>query len=150
MKKQRFMKAALVLLSLVAAVASARPDSVAIYPIDQASAPVTPFYCSYYTLVEGIPTGICTPFAALLAALSFGIGILYLVTKKEGLLKAIMATSFVSMTLAVLPVMMEKSVYMLPNVTVPICMGIVCLVAFLMVRKPVPKEEKNARRLDLH
>ena len=150
MNKARLMKFLLVAMPLAAVAVAAMPTSVVVYPVQDGLAYGMPYYCSYFTLVTDVNTSVCAPFAALLAALTFGLVVIWLVSKKQFWLKGVMVTSCASMTLAVLPVLVEKSVYMLPNVAVPICMGAVCLCARLMVRKKVSKEEKNSKRLQVH
>lgn len=151
MDKKKLMNACLVVLPLVAVLLAGMPTSVTVYyPDGEGVIDAQPVYCSFFTYIEDVPASICMPFSLICGALSFGCAAVYMVKKTAFWLKGIMGLSFVSMTLAVLPIIMRTETYIVPNMLVPILMGAVFLLAYAMIKKPQEEEKPKAKRLGDH
>lgn len=143
MKKTTLTKLAMILLSVLGLMAASTTNSVQIFD----TATQETMYCSYFTLVEDLYLGFCMPFAALLCGVTLMLVVLWAFGKKDGLLKPIAGTSFLSMTLAVVPILVkgDGSILVVPHVAVPIAMGITCLVAYTASHKPQSEEPQGQR-----
>lgn len=141
MKNQKLYRGALIVLPVLAMMVAGSANSVMVY----SAAVETTAYCSYLTLIEDITTGICLPMAALCCGVGITLGVVYCVGKKEKWLKMIFGVSFAAALLAVLPILMEKDVKILPNVMVPIAMSANCLIAYVLDHKPKTVEKKKDR-----
>lgn len=127
MKMNKLMKTALILLPILSLMAAGTANSVTIYTTDAQ----TTAYCSYFTLVEDLSFSISLPLAALMCGITLTLSSFAVFAKKEKLLKPISVVSFIAMSLAVVPVLVKRdsSVVVVPNMVVPIAMGITSLLA---------------------
>ena len=140
MDKKKMQNIVLVALPMIAVVLAGMPNAVTVFDLVSHGQSVT---CSFFTLVEDVNAAVCFPYAGIFGAVGFGLSVLYLVMKKQSWLKAASVVSFISTTLSVIPVLVGGDVMMIPNMAVPILMGIHCLLASSMSRGPKPAEEDN-------
>lgn len=124
MKPEKLKSIALVVLPLAAALLAGLPDAVRVlyFQTEQIG------FCSYFALVEEAAAGLCLPFAGYCAALTFGMAVLFLVTRKAWCRWAVMIMAFLSMTLAVIPVLVQGDVRLMPGMLPPVLMGVELLV----------------------
>lgn len=137
MKKQNLMKAFLILLPILAAMLAVSEKSVTVF---DANTGVT----EYYSYLEPLNVGsfqMITPLAAMLCLASGILSGAYIALKKQGLLKAVAVVSFCAATVAVIPTLMSTDVKVIPHVGLPILMGLECLEAYYLTKKPASKPE---------
>ncbi len=139
MDKKKIMNVALALLPLAAVVLAGMPNGVTVFS-KEVTAPVT---CSMFTLIEDVQWAVCLPFAGVLGAVTFGLGVIHLVKQKALWLKLIFGSTFAATTLSVLPLMVQKDTILVPNMLIPILLGVEALLAYGLIRKPVQEEEKK-------
>ena len=146
MKNKKILNITLAVLPLIAVVLAGMPNSVTVYQITGADIALS---CSFFTLIEDVNTGICLPYAGIFGGLCFGLAVIYLVSKKRSMLKWIFGTAFVSVTLSVVPVLLKGDVILLPNMLIPVLLGVEALLAYGMMKAPVEKdEEPKGKRLE--
>ena len=144
MKKTDFLKILLLALPVLAVMIAGMPSSVVVYELTaEGLASGEPMYCSYFTLIEDVGTAVCLPFAGILGSIGFGLVAIYLVTGKEWLLKGMLGCCFGAMTLAVIPVMVQVDAFLLPNMMVPILLGISSALANVQLKRARNTEEKK-------
>ena len=139
MDKKKIMNLALVLLPLVAVVLAGLPNGVTVYSKEL----TPPMTCSMFTLIEDVQWAVCLPFAGIFGAVTFGLGVIHLVKQKTLWLKLILGTAFGATMLSVLPLMVQKDTILVPNMLIPILLGVEALLAYGLIRKPVQEEEKK-------
>ena len=144
MKKQTMMKILLILLPIMAVGLATTTDSVMVF---DSVAGTTEYYSYFEPLTVG-SLQMLTPLAGVLGLASGILAGIYLAAKKGWCLKVIVGTAFCSATVAVLPILLQSDVKIIPNVGVPIFMMVECLVAYLMMKMPAQQEKKQAPRLD--
>lgn len=146
MKQQTMKKIALLVLPLAACTIAATPGSVMVIREGSAQA------VSYMQIVQESSLGWCAPMAAILNYIIFATAVLYGLVKKDGFLKTILGCSFVSMSLAVLPVVFKTEPMIIPNVFFALVQLAECILAYFMLRDS--KHEKLAQpqgpRLSAH
>ena len=140
MDKQKLKVLFLVLLPIFAVGIACNPGSVLIF--EPATEKGTT--CSYFALLPEGTFRISTVLAGCLGCLAGGLSITYAVGKKDAVAKGAMYASLASAVLAVVPVLMRGEIMVLPNVGVPILLGIHAAVAYFMTAR---KEKNEARRL---
>ena len=142
MNKQRFLRLALILLPLIAVGVACMPTSVMIFSAETKETA----YCSYLQLLPEGSFQIGGVLAVLLASVSGGLAITYSVGKKEKLLMPIRVLAVLSMLAAVTPILLQSEPKVVPNVAVPILMGIQWILAGRM-KRPQEETKKIGRRL---
>ena len=142
MKKQTLVKSLLILLPILAVGLATTRDSVIVF--DTATG-VTEYY-SYFDLAPLEKLQMLPPLAAMLSFASGICAAVWLATKKDWSLKGIFGTSFAAATAAGIPVMIQETVRMVPNVGLPIFMIIQCLIAYHYIKHPAEAEDKKAPR----
>jgi hypothetical protein len=143
MDKKKILNLVLVILPLAAVVLAGMPDCVTVLRKDAAAVS-----CSMFTLIEDVQWSFCLPFAGIVGALTFGLGVLNLVKQKDLWVRIILGTAFVSMTLSVVQLLTGQDVLLIPNMLIPILLGVETLLAYSMIPKPVQEEQKqNGNRL---
>lgn len=146
MDKKKMLNLVLAALPLIAVVLAGMPNAVTIYQMTEETAAVS---CSFFTLIEDVDAAVCLPYAGIFGGLTFGLAVVWLVNQKRGLLLLIAAAAFLSMTLAVVPVLVGGDVMMVPNMLVPILMGVECLMAYSFHKKPMEDDKKaKGKRLN--
>ena len=142
MKKTDLLKLLIPVLLMLAVIIAGTPDSVAVFELNaEGKAIGEPIYCSYFTLISDVSTAVCLPFAGILGSAGFGLAVIYLVTRKEAMLKGEIGCCFAGMTLAVIPVMVQVDAFLLPNMMVPVLLGISCVLANIQLKKPQNTQE---------
>jgi hypothetical protein len=143
MDNKKMKNLALVILPLAAVVLAGMPECVTVLRKDAAA-----IGCSMFTLIEDVQWSFCLPLGGIAGALTFGLGVLNFVKQKDLWLKLILGSAFVSMTLSVVPLMTGQDVLLIPNMLIPILLGVETLLAYSMIPKPVQEEQKqNGTRL---
>ena len=143
MNKTKFLRVTLLVIPLLVVLLAVRPDSVTIVGESGVST------ASFLTLVEISSVGWCAPVAALMNYGLFAAAVLLCLLKKEIWLKISFGLSFVAMCIAVLPIVVNSSPKIVPNVFVAILLGGQCL-ASRKLMKPVKEPPKaEGKRLKL-
>ncbi len=145
MDTKKLLHYSLAVLPLVAVALAGVPNAVTVY--DTTNPQDIALSCSFFTLLEDVPAGVCLPYAGILGALTFGLAVLWLVTKKKTWLAWIAGAAFGATTLAVAPLLLGGDVMLLPNMLVPILLGITCVLAFGLYKAPVQEEAPKGERL---
>ena len=143
MDQKKITNMLLVILPLVAVVLAGMANAVTVCVVSETETVTT--CCSFFTLVEDVQLAICLPVAGLCGAVVFGMAVLYLVKKTTFWLTGITVTAAASMTLAVLPIVYRTGTYLLPNMWVPILMMVEAMIAYGVLKSPVPEEEKKTK-----
>ncbi len=141
MKKETLMKIVLVLLPILAVGLATTRDSVMLFDVQ---AGITE-YCSYFTPLRTGPFQMITPLAAILSGAAGILAAVYAVSKRQGMLKAVVGTAFASATLAGLPIMLSTEVKIIPHVGLPIFMVLELFLAYYMLKKPQQETEKGSK-----
>ncbi len=146
MDKAKMKKILLMALPLAAVAVAISPGSVKVYSADSVA------NYAYLDAVEGPVQGICAPSAAILNYVTFALVVIWLVRKKQGWLKGILAVSLLSACIAVLPVLIRTAdVLIVPHFLFPLFTTIEAFLAYSMVRKPAGTEQNgNSQRLKVH
>lgn len=142
MKKQTLIKSLLILLPVLAVGLATTGDSVIVF---DSLAGVTEYY-SYFEMAPETQWQTLPPLAAMLAAISGILAAVYMVKKKKWCLRGIVGTTMASACAAVIPVVQQGDVRMVPNVGLPIFMMVNCLVAYHFLKHPEKTEEKKPPR----
>lgn len=143
MNKPNIKQILFLLLPAVAVFVAAMPSSVQIFPVtaDQA-APVNPFACSYFSLIEDAYGAIALPCAGLCAGITLMLAGIWTVNKKPGLVTAIRCTAMAGAVLSVVPVLLKDTeLLIVPNVLVPIA-----LLAEYVAANSVSKKDDTAEK----
>ena len=118
----------LVVCSALAVLIATSPGSVTVFrPGDSATRTF-----SFFEQIPDVPAGVCLLFAGAGSCLSLLLSIAELILNRSGLRTGIMVTALASMTLAVLPLLAEKSAFVLPNMMHPLLMGVVCVGTYML------------------
>ena len=137
MKKKALVKSLLILLPVLAVGLATTMDSVIVF---DAAAGITSYY-SYFDLIPVTSLQNLPPLAGLLCAVCGICAVVYLVRKKTWSLKAVVITSLAAATAAVIPVMIQGDVKVVPNVGLPIIMTVEYLVSCYFLKNPEKAEE---------
>ena len=137
MKKKALVKRLLILLPVLAVGLATTMDSVIVF---DAAAGITSYY-SYFDLIPVTSLQNLPPLAGLLCAVCGICAVVYLVRKKTWSLKAVVITSLAAATTAVIPVMIQGDVKVVPNVGLPIIMTVEYLVSCHFLKNPEKAEE---------
>ena len=143
MKKETLMKILLILLPILAVGLATTVDSVLVYDTQLG----TTEYYSYFDLLPVGTFQLITPLAAVLSGVSGLLAAAFVAVKKQGLLKAVVGTSFCAATLAGLPTMLSTDIKIIPNVGLPLFMVAELFLAYYMLKKPQQQEQKKAQKL---
>lgn len=145
MKKETFQKMFLILLPVMAVALATTGNSVMVF--DPATSITA--YGSYFALIpQAGNCQILSPVAACLAVVGVVLGILYMVYGRTGYLKGILWVSLISASAAALPIAIERSIVILPNVMLPLLMCAHAGLAFTMAKDPQQKKAGSGRRLE--
>lgn len=144
MKKNKALYVAMLLLPLAVVGLGVSPTSVTVIDGE------TMYTTSFMEAIYGSYVGWCAPVAMLLNYCLFGMAVIYGFSKKDFWLKGIFGIAFAAMTLTVLPILIQGQPVIIPNAVVAILLGIQCVLARLMVKAPVLKEEPTGQRLSRH
>ena len=139
MKKKVLLRSLLILLPVLAVGLATTGDSVIVF---DSQTGMTSYY-SYFALIPVTNLQILPPLAGILSAASGICAAVYLAKKTEWSLKGMVGTSFAAATAAVIPVMIQGAVKVVPNVGLPILMIIMCLIAYHFQKNPEKTEEKK-------
>ena len=144
MKKLKF-DYILLLLPLVLVMIASGPSGVTVF--DGAN---TAYY-SWHQVVDTASFGWCAPIAVLMNYVVFVLAVIYLLKKKEWCLTGIFYLAFAACCVAVLPVVIQSDVKVIPNVMGAIVLMCESLAAKLVMKKLPEEKAKNknkGRRLE--
>ena len=139
MKKKALVKSLLILLPVLAVGLATTMDSVIVF---DAAAGITSYY-SYFDLVPVTSIQNLPPLAGLLCVVCGICAVVFLIQKKQWSLKGVVITSLAAATAAVIPVMIQGDVKVVPNVGLPIIMTVEYLVSCYFLKHPEKTEEKK-------
>lgn len=144
MKKLNYWNIALLALPLFAWIMEIMPGSVKVLPTDGSKWEAV---CNYFTLTNPGLVGLCTPFAAIMTCVTFMFAVIYVVAKKKKWLTCTKVCSFLVLFVAPLPIIVKPEPMVIPNVVVPMAMGLECLICIYLGKKiTVKKDEPNEGR----
>ena len=138
MNKKRLKTVFLVLLPVFAVGMAMSANSVMMYDDTQEKVTVS----SYFALLPEGTFRVSTALAGILACLSGGLAITYLLSKKEGVVKAILYTALAGATMAVMPYLIQGDILVVPNVGVPILLIAQAAVAYFIPEKKETEGKK--------
>ncbi len=136
----------LLILPLLTVLVVSNPSSVTIFDGENT------WYLSWMTLVSDSAWGWCAPVAGLANYLLFGLAVLYLVTKKQHWLKAVLTVGFAAVCVAALPIVVQSDVKIVPNVLGVILIAAEAVAAYLILKRPSDQDQKGpgGKRLEQH
>ncbi len=144
MKNQKYWNIALLVLPLFAWIMEIMPGSVQVLPTDGSQVEGT---FNFFSLTNPGLVGLCTPFAAIMTCITFMFVVIYVVSKKKRWLSCTKVCSFLVLFAAPLPIVVRPEPMVIPNVVVPIAMGLECLICIYLAKKDeVKKDERNEGR----
>ena len=123
MKKQTIQKILLLVMPLLVVLIASNPTGVMIFDGETVS---------YATWLETVPEsnlGWCAPVAALLNYLLFGLAVVYALSAKKFCLKGIFLIALAAVCTAVLPIVVQSDLKIVPNAFGSICLGIQAIAA---------------------
>ena len=139
MKKSVLKKFFLIMLPAMAVLLAASVDSVTV--LDSARGVVETY--SYFDLIPVENLQICGPLAAILAAVSTALAVIFVVTGKNWSAAGLLWTSLISATVATVPVVFRGEILVVPHVGLPILMMIDCVLAYTVLKKPEPEKKRT-------
>lgn len=132
----------LLILPLLTVLVVSNPSSVTIFDGENT------WYLSWMTVVSDSAWGWCAPVAGLANYLLFGLAAVYLVMKKQTLLKAIFAVGFAAVCIAVLPIIARADVKIVPNVLGVLLLAAETVMAYVIMKRPSEGTKKKGQRLE--
>lgn len=148
MKKRTIWSVVLMVLCAISLMVASNPTSVTVFhPGDSASR-----VYSFFQLMPEAPIGICLLYAAIANGIALMMSVVFMILKKNVWLKWIGGCSFVSMTLAVLPLIIKSDPVVLPNMAHPLAMCTTSVIAYVLLRTTKDKEDRASKgeRLEIH
>lgn len=144
MKKQTMMKLVLAVLPLLTVAVTAGPGSVTVFDGETTS---------YYSWLQMVPEslwGWCAPVAALMNHAVFALAVIYGLSGKRWCLRGIGGLAFAAACVAVLPIVIQSEIKIVPNV-----FGVILLIAewgaAYLIRKSVAGENApKGKHLEQH
>ncbi len=128
MNKQKLWSVALMVFSAMGVLIAATPGSVTVFWTEES---MTRTY-SFFEQIPGVSAGSCILFAGVCSGLVLMLSVTDLIYHKEGVRTGMMVLSLAATTLAVLPLVAERTVVILPNMIQPLIMGSVCVGTYLL------------------
>lgn len=128
MNKQKLWSVALVIFSALAVLISTTPNSVTVFWPEEGVARAY----SFFEQIPGVSAGICILLAGVCSCLGLMLSVADLFCHKEGVRTGMMVLALASTTLAVLPLVADRSVVVLPDMMHPLLMGTVFVGTYLL------------------
>lgn len=145
MKKQKWMKLVLLALPLLVVLVASGPSGVTVFDGENMA------YYSWHQLVPKSDLGWCAPMAVVMNYAVFALAVLYFLKKKSWCLTGIFYIAFAAACVAVLPIVVQSDIKVVPNVMGVIFLGAESLMAYWMTKASEGKEAKpNGKRLEKH
>ena len=141
MKKLK-MDFLLLIVPLVTVLVISNPSGVTIFDGEHT------WYLSWMTVVSDSAWGWCAPVAGLCNYVLFGLALLYLVTKKQAWLRAIFGVGFAAVCIAVMPIVVQSEVKIVPNVLGVLLLAAETVMAYVILKRPAEGEQKKGQRLE--
>ena len=141
MKKDKWMKIALLLLPLLTVAVASAAASVTVFD------GVNTAYYSWHQVVDQSSFGWCAPVAVVMNYVVFVLAMVYFLKKKDWCLTGIFYIAFAAACVAVLPIVIPGDVKVIPNVMGVIFLMAESLLAKVMMKKQPETPVKNGRRL---
>ncbi len=148
MKKRTVWSVVMMMLCAVSLMVASNPVSVTVFRTGDTVAK----HYSFFQQIAEAPVGVCLLIAAISNGVALMMSVVFLILKKNVWLKWVGGFSFVSMTLAVMPLIVRSEPVVLPNMAQPLAMCITSVIAYVLLRTTKDKEDHAPRgeRLDLH
>ena len=147
MKKLKLTNILLLVLPLLVVRVVTNDESLAVYNCGMVQ------YMSWMDMIPELPWSWCAPMAALMNYVIFALAVLWCLLKKDWCIKGIFGLSFTAATIAVLPLLVQSTVKIVPYVAGSLTLMVNCFVAYLVIKK-LPEEKKNeqyaGQRLEKH
>ena len=144
MKKLKF-DYLLALLPLVMVLIASGPAGVTVFDGTNTA------YYSWHQVVQKSSFGWCAPMAVVLNYVVFGFAVIYLLKKKSWCLTGIFYLAFAAGCVAVLPIVIQSDIKVIPNVMGTIVLMSESLTAKLLMKKqPEETNKTKGRRLERH
>jgi len=107
---------------------------------------------SWLQVVQNSTVGWCAPMAVVMNYVVFALAVVYLVKKKAWCLTGIFYLAFAAACVAVLPIVIQSDIKVIPNVMGAILLMTESLAAKLVMKKQPEEKAKNnkGRRLERH
>ena len=137
MNKGKFTKILLLAFPLLVVLVASSPVGVTVFEAQQVTA------LSWLQTVPESPWGWCAPVAALMNYVVFGLAVCYALIKKPVFLKGIFILAFLAACMAVLPVMLQSEIKIIPNPLGAILLGVESITARIMLKADPAEQEKN-------
>ena len=138
MKKQMIWKIILLVLPLVVVMIASNPTSIMVYDGE------TLTYTSWLETVPNSNVGWCAPAAVLMNYGLFALAVFYALREKEGCLKAMSLLALAAACLAVMPIMVQSDLKIVPNVFGAIVLGAEGIVARVVRNTSAGKEKEKS------
>ncbi len=142
MKKTTLLIAALLILPLLMVAVASGPAGVMVFDGENIA------YYSWHQVVEKSTLGWCAPMAVVMNYVVFVLAMVYVLKKKSWCLTGIFYIAFAAGCVAVLPIVVQSDIKVVPNVAGVILLMAESLVAKVMMRKKPEEPAKNGKRLD--
>ncbi len=147
MKKQTIWGVVFAMLSTLSLAVASNPTAVSVFAVSESTTKVY----SFFQPVPDAPAAMCLLYAGIASGITLMLSVAYLFRGKKSWLKWIVGGSFVSMTLAVLPLVIKSEPIVLPNMLHPLTMGVVSMLSYFLLRSDkTAAEEPEGERLSLH
>ena len=141
MKKEKWMKIALLMLPLLMVAVASGPAGVTVFDGTNTA------YYSWHQVVEKASFGWCAPVAVVMNYVVFVLAMIFFLKKKNWCLTGIFYLAFAAACVAVLPIVIQSDVKVIPNVVGVILLLGETLLAKLMLKKPQEEPAKKGKRL---
>ena len=128
MNRQKIWSLALMIASAASVMFSVMPGSVTVF---DTQAQTTAFY-SFFEQIPNVGVGMFILLAGICSGLCLMLSVADLIVHKEGVRTGMMMLSMASATLAVLPLLADRSTVVLPNMLHPLLMGAVFVGTYLL------------------
>ncbi len=138
MKKRTAWSVVLMVLCAVSLMVASNPTSVTVFRTGDT---VAKHYSFFQQVVEA-PVAMCLLYAAIFSGISLMLSVAFLIRKKNRWLKWIGGFSFLSMTLAVMPLVIRSETVVLPNMAHPLAMCTTSVIAYVLLRSTKDKEDE--------
>lgn len=128
MTRQKIWSVSLLAASAAALMIAWMPNSVTVFNPSMEAA----VSCSFFQPIEGVAVGMMILLSGICTGLSVMTAVADLIVHKQGIRTGLMLLSLAAATLAVLPLVADRSTIVLPNMIHPLLMGAVCVGTYLL------------------
>ena len=141
MKKQTIQKILLLAMPLLVVLIASSPAGVMIFDGE------TVTYTTWMETVPDSALGWCAPVAALLNYVLFAMAVVYALFNKEFCLKGIFLMALAAVCIAVLPIVVQSDLKIVPNAFGAIGLGVQAIAARVVLSSNEGRKVSNAEKL---